>query len=184
MKDFRNLPQRPPQPLPEKPAEDRQLFIKRNLATTLDRIAEVKQAALDWLLSFDGGMSKKDFQLQMCKLSHDDSKAIQQFTDSNGKRTLKQVPRDKPPKLTESILSALARYKSVAIEGAAGKKAINAFLDTLPTGGVYILDVNELVLEYVDYQHRGKAGELIEQANRADILIIDGLEKPIGHRSD
>lgn len=179
MKDFRNLPPRPPQPLPAKPTEDRQLFIARNLANSLDRSAEVKQAVVEWLLSFQGAMSRKEFERQLPKLNYDDAKALLQLSNSKGKRTLQQLPREKPPKLEGTIISELVRYKLVAIEGAKGKKAIESFLADLPPGGVYILDVNELILEYVDYQHRGKAGDIIAAANRADILVIEGLEKPI-----
>lgn len=179
MKDFTELGRRPPQPLPAKSYSDKYIRSKRAWAASLDRSQQVKQAVEDWLLSFDGGMTKKDFQLQLCKLHSSDEVAIKQLTESAGKRTIRQAPRDKPPKLNMRVVEALGRYRMVAIEGKSGKAAIEKFINTLPSAGVYILDMNELILEYVDYQHRGKAGEIIEAANRADILIIEGLEKPI-----
>ncbi|MCM1322830.1 MAG: hypothetical protein NC218_01455 [Acetobacter sp.] len=180
MKDFTKLPPRPPAPLPTPEKTDKYIFSKKAWAKSITRSPAVQQAVEDWLLSFKGGMAKKDFESQLCKLHADDEKAIKQLSDSNGKRIIRQAPRDKPPKLQTDVITALATYKSVAIEANSGKKAIEAFLDSLQnTTGVYILDVNELILEYTDYQHRGKAGEIIEAANRADILVIEGLEKPI-----
>ncbi len=179
MKDFMDLGAKPPKPLPAKTFADKYIRTKRAWALSLDRAAPVKQALEDWLLSFNGGMTKKDFQAQLCKLHSDDAKAIKQLEESKGKRVIRQAPRDKPPKLEIKLITALAQYKMIAIEGKSGKNLIDNFLSTLSPAGVYILDVNELILEYVDYQHRGKAGEIIEAANRADVLIIEGLEKPI-----
>lgn len=180
MKDFTSLPARTPQPLPAPKTEDRQLFIKRNLANGAERSEQVREAILQWLLSFNGGMTKKEFTTQLCKLDSDDTKAIKQLQSSLNKRTIKPVPREKPPKIAlNEILPTLATRYSIAIEAQAGKKLIEKFLSTLPEAGVYILDVNELILEYTDYQHRGKAGEIIEAANRATVLVIEGLEKPI-----
>lgn len=178
MKDFTDLPSRPPAPL-AKPSEDRQFFIKRNLANTAERSPEVIAAIFDWLTSFPSGITKKEFTNQLCKLDKDDEKAIKQLQDSKNKRTIKPIPRQKPPKLEISVLKALGLYHFVAIEGQSGRKFIDKFLDTIPEGGVYILDVNELILEYTDYQHRGRAGEIIEAANHSSILVVEGLEKPI-----
>lgn len=179
MREFGDLPRRPTRSIETSLDNDRQVFIKRNLANGLDRSEAVRQAALQWLLSFPSGMSKKDFQLQMVKLSDDDKLAMEQFVNSTGKRTLKQVPRQKPPKLDTDIYTALAKYQSVILEMAEGKKEIDKFLKTVPKGGLYVLDVNELILEYTDYQHRGRAGEIIEAANRANILVVMGLQKSI-----
>ena len=179
MKDFTKLPKRQPIQTPPQPVVGNQIFIARSLASSVNRSPQIVQAIVDWLMSFQGAMSKQVFNKQMCKLSNDDDKALRQLQDSHGKRVLAQVPREKPPKLTIPIMQALAEYTMVAIEGNLGKRAITKFLDTLSPVGVYILNVNELILEYTDYQHRGRAGDIIEQANRADVLVIEGLEKPI-----
>lgn len=189
MKNFIDIASRPSAPpVSTEPAKkssprlaaqdnDKQIFIKRQLACTLERTSAVQTAVLDWLKSFASGMSKEQFMLQCSKLDVDDNKALQQLRLSTGGRLIRLLPS---PKLTAPIIDVLASYRAVAIEAAAGRKTIETFIDDLPTaGGVYILDVNELILEYVDYQHRGKAGEIIEQANRASILAIMGLEKPI-----
>ena len=158
---------------------DRQVFIKRNLANSIDRSVTVIQAVADWLLSFPTGITTVSFKAQVQRLDSDDTKAIQQLSLSKGKRTLSNPPREKPPKLKVEIVEALEVSNSVAIEAASGRKLIEEFLKDCPQIGTYVLDVNELVLEYVDYTHRGKAGDIIHEASRAELLIILGLEKPI-----
>ena len=179
MKDFFDLKKRE-QPTIQPVTQDKVYFIKRNLAIGVNRSEEVRQAILEWLLSFEGAILKKNFTNQLCRLELDDTVAIQQLKDSAGKRTIKLAPRQKPPKIDlKDIAYQLTVHKLVAIEGKSGLTLINKFRQTLPDLGLYVLDVNELILEYVDYQHRGRAGELIESANRADVLFIMGLETPI-----
>lgn len=181
MKKFTDIKStRPQNPQPAPVPQDRQLYIKRNLVDQLDYRADVKQAVLDWLLSFPGGITKKDFQLQLVKLDKDPEKAISQLQKSKGYRTIRQVEREKPPKLEIPIIDALAQDNLIAIEGARGKKAILDFLQDLPPSGVYILDIPELLLEYTDFHHKGASAQMIEQSNKASILVITGLEKPVG----
>lgn len=180
MRSIDDMPSRKHAEPVETPQYDpRQLAIKRNLAKGLDRSDAIKEAVYQWLVSMNGGMNKKTFSLQMVKLSNDDEIALKQLADSKGSRTLKQAPRKIPPKLDTDIYTALADYHSVAIEMYAGKKIIDKFINETPKGGLYVLDVNELILEYVDYQHRGRAGEIIEAATRASILVVTGLQKSI-----
>lgn len=181
MKKFTDIKStRPQNPQPAPVPQDRQLYIKRNLVDQLDYKPDVKQAVLDWLLSFPGGITKKDFQLQLVKLDKDPEKAISQLQKSKGYRSIRQVEREKPPKLEIPIIDALAQDNLIAIEGARGKKAILDFLQDLPPSGVYILDVPELLLEYTDFHHKGASAQMIEQSNKASILVITGLEKPVG----
>lgn len=180
-KDFSDLTRKSDrvQPVIQTTEEDRQIFIKRNLVKSLDRSEQVRAAVLEWLLSFNGGITTKAYKAQMVRLDQDDTKALQQLELSSKRRTLANPPRVKPPKLTTDIITALEQHNSIAIEASSGRKLIEKFMDSCPEVGTYILDMNELVLEYVDYSHRGKAGDIIHQSNRADILIILGLEKPI-----
>lgn len=181
MKKFTDIKSnRQPNPQPAPVPQDKQLYIKRNLVDQLDYETDVKQAVLDWLLSFPGGITKKDFQLQLVKLDKDPAKAISQLEKSKGYRTIRQVEREKPPKLEVPVLDALAQDNLIAIEGAKGKKAILDFLQEISSSGVYILDVPELLLEYTDFHHKGTSAQMIEKSNKASILVITGLEKPVG----
>ena len=180
MKDFTQLTRKAPVSLVSQQAkEEKEFFVKRSLARSINRDPDVQEAVLSWLTSFQGAMSKEQFNKQLCKLSVKNSEALTQLEKSKGRRVIQNVPREKPPKMPAPIIDLLAKYNSVAIEAAAGRKAIDDFLKTLPPSGIYILDVNELILEYTDYQHRGKAGEIIDAAHKASILVIEGLEKPI-----
>ena len=180
MNYFTQIEKKTPAPAQAETArQDKEFFVKRALARSINRDPEIQDAVLDWLISFQGAMGKEYFNKQLTKLSADNTQAIDQLAKSKGKRVLQNIPRIKPPKMPAPIITLLGKYQSVAIEAASGKKAITEFLSTLPSAGVYILDVNELILEYTDYQHRGKAGEIIEAANRASVLVIEGLEKPI-----
>ena len=181
MKKFTDIKSnRQPNPQPAPVPQDKQLYIKRNLVDQLDYKPDGKQAVLDWLLSFPGGITKKDFQLQLVKLNSDPEKAISQLEKSKGYRTIRQVEREKPPKLEVPVLDALAQDNLIAIEGAKGKKAILDFLQEISSSGVYILDVPELLLEYTDFHHKGTSAQMIEKSNKASILVITGLEKPVG----
>lgn len=182
MKKFTDIkPQhRSPSPEISPISQDKQIYIKRNLANQLDYCETVRKAVLDWLLSFPGGITKKDFQLQLVKLDKDPEKAISQLQRSKGYRSIRQVEREKPPKLEVPVIDALAQDNLIAIEGAKGRKAILDFLQDLPPSGVYILDVPELLLEYTDLHHKGASAQMIEQSNKASILVITGLEKPVG----
>lgn len=181
MKKFTDIKSnRQPNPQPAPVPQDKQLYIKRNLVDQLDYKPDVKQAVLDWLLSFPGGITKKDFQLQLVKLDKDPEKAISQLQKSKGYRTIRQVEREKPPKLEVPVIDALAQDNLIAIEGARGKKAILDFLQEISSSGVYILDVPELLLEYTDFHHKGTSAQMIEKSNKASILVITGLEKPVG----
>ena len=125
-------------------------------------------------------MLKKTFTNQLCRLEQDDTVALKQLSDSKGKRVIRLPPRQRPPKIAlRNIAFELTQHNFVIIEGQTGRDLINKFRSTLPDLGTYVLDMNELVLEYVDYQHRGRAGDIIESANRADVLFIMGLEKSI-----
>ena len=179
-KDFSDLKRPEPKPIEiTDQKSDRQVFIKRNMAKSIDRSTMVIQAIVDWLLSFPTGITTTAFKAQIQRLDSEDSKAIQQLSLSKGKRTLSNPPREKPPKLDKELIEALEELNLIAIEAASGRKLIEEFMKDCPQIGIYVLDVNELVLEYVDYTHRGKAGEIIHEANRAEILIVLGLEKPI-----
>lgn len=181
MKNFTDIKShRSPSPEISPVPTDKQIYIKRNLVNQLDYCETVRQAVLDWLLSFPGGITKKDFQLQLVKLDKDPEKAISQLQRSHGYRSIRQVEREKPPKLEIPVIDALAQDNLIAIEGAKGRKAILDFLQDLPPSGVYILDIPELLLEYTDFHHKGTSAQMIEQSNKASILVITGLEKPVG----
>lgn len=161
------------------PQLDKQGHIKRNQSRSVNRSPEVQSAVLEWLLSFDGGMTTKSFEAQIIRLDADDDKAMQQLQMSRGKRILSNPPRIKPPKLETDIIQALAQNSAIAIEAASGRKRIEKFISNCPEIGTYILDMNELASEYIDYSNRGKAGQIIHDSKRAEVLIILGLDRPI-----
>jgi hypothetical protein len=168
----------PEQPI-MKPQTDKQMFAKHGMIKSVGRSEAVRFAVLDWLLSFQGGITSKALEAQVIRLDADDNKAIQQLELSRGKRILANPPREKPPKLETEIIDALEKNNSVAVEASRGRKLIESFIKDCTQIGTYTLDINELALEYVDYNHKGRAGEIIHEASRAEVLIILGLEKPI-----
>lgn len=174
-----DLTRSPAPVVPIQTEANKQIFIKRNLAKSVNRDIAVVNAIADWLLSFEGGITSKAFKDQLVGLEKDDAKAIEQLKASAGKRRITKSLRQKPPKLTGEIVDELEKHNAIAIEAKAGRNKIEEFLDDCPEIGTYILDINELILEYVDYAHRGKAGDIIHNSTRADILVILGLEKPI-----
>lgn len=177
MKQFSELKPREMKATPVVQVQDKLYFAKQKMASTVDD-QEIREAVFMWLLSFQGGMTKVEFQNQLVKLDKNITTAQAQLKSSSGKRRIELPPRVKPPKITD-IAEALLEYQQIAIEAKAGYDAIEKFLCTLPEGGVYILDLNELILEYRDYQNRGNSAQIIEKAHKASVLIIEGLHKPV-----
>lgn len=163
-----------------KPAVDNSTFIKRNLMKSVDRSKEVRDAVEKWLFSFDGAMTKKVFEYQMKRLDFDDEVALAQLERAHGRRVIPLPPPPKLPKMEKSLIEHMVEDMYVAIRGRGYKKVIrDAVKELKQFGTVYVLSVEELIVEFKSYNEKGASPHMIEQAIDADFLIIVDLEMPI-----
>lgn len=164
----------------QKPAVDNADFVKRNLMKSVDRSKEVRDAVERWLYSFDGAITKKVFDHQMKRLDFDDEKALAQLERAVGRRVIPLPPPPKPPKMEKSLLEHMVDDTYVAITGKNHKRVIREAVKELKQfGTVYVLSVEELIVEFKSYDEKGASPHMIEQAIDADFLIIVDLEMPI-----
>lgn len=164
----------------EKPVVNSDAFIKSNLLKGVTRTGDVYNALRDWLFSFEGGMTRKAFDQQVKRLDWDDAKALEQLKRALGKRVIPLPPPPKMPKLEKSLVEQMVDDKYVAVFGRKFKEQIHDAVKVLKDcGSVYVLEVEHLLVEFVDYEHRGKSVEMIQNALDADFLIIVNLEMPI-----
>lgn len=163
---------------------DKYALQKQKLIFNVTREQEVCDALLRWLMSFQGGMSKEAFTSQVSKLSFQTSEALQQIEKSVGKRSIAKIKEVQAP-LPEvgDVIQMLADgVLFIAVSGT--ERALHAFIrNTYQTlkrlGRTYVLDLNDLRLEWVDKFQKGKSPQMIQSAKDAEFLLIVGFETPI-----
>jgi len=164
----------------EKPAVDSSSFVKRNLMKSVDRTKEVRDAVERWLYSFDGAITKKMFAHQMKRLDFDDEKALAQLERAEGRRVIPLPPPPKPPKMKKTLLEHMVDDIYVAITRKNHKRVIReAGKELKQFGTLYVLSVEELIVEFKSFGEKGASPHMIEQAIESDFLIIVDLEMPI-----
>lgn len=181
MKGFEDIECNPAQ---EAEKIDKYAFQKQRLLFNLTRSEEVCSSVQKWLFSFQGGMSKETFIQQISKLDFDDTKALEQLEKSMGKRSIvkKRVVSAPLPVASDAInhLSKGELFIAVAGKEEALHRYIRNTYQTLKTCGVtYVLDLNDLRLEWVDKYQKGKSPEMLQKSKEAEFLIVVGLETPL-----
>ena len=165
---------------PERVQIDKSYFIKRNMAKAVNRDPKVCEAIEKWLLSFEGGISKIAFTAQMKRLDYDDAKALEQLERAIGRRIIPLPPPPKMPPLPTTLVEQMVKDTFVAVTGKKFKPAIKEAIDFLkPCGTVYVLSVEDFIVEFKGYEDKGKAPKMIEKAIEADVLVVVGLERAI-----
>lgn len=164
----------------ERPEVDSGDFVKRNLMKSVDRSDKVRTAVEKWLFSFGGGITRKAFDQQLKRLDWDDEIALSQLAKADGRRVIPLPPLPKKPKLDKPLLEKMLDEQYVAVYGRKFKPAIKEVVKQLrECGKTYVLQVEELLMQFVDYEHRGTSPQMLEQAVEADFLVIVDLEMPI-----
>lgn len=164
----------------EKPVVDNSAFIKQNLMKSVDRSQVVREAVEKWLFSFDGAMTRDRFEGQMRRLDFDDEKALLQLQKAVGRRTIPLPPAPRPPKMEKGIVETMVEDTYVAVSGRRHKKLIKEAVQELKKfGDVYVLSIEELIVEFKSFNEKGKGPQMIEKAIETDFLIIVDLEMPI-----
>lgn len=163
-----------------KPEVNSSVFIKRNLMKSVDRSKPVRQAVEKWLYSFDGAMSATAFARQIKRLDFDDEKALAQLEKAIGRRVIPLTVHPKLPKMTSTLLQHIVEDTYVAISKKNHKKVIRDIVKELKQFGVvYVLSIEELIVEFKDYNDRGNSPHMIKSAIDADFLVIVDLEIPM-----
>lgn len=163
---------------------DKYYHQKQKLLFNVTRSKEVCDALSAWLMSFEGGMSKEVFTSQVARLSMEDEVALAQIRNSLRKRSIAKV-RTALPKLPEigNVLDLLAQ--NVLFIAVSGKElALHNFIrNTYRTlkslGSTYVLDLNDLKLEWLDKFQKGKSTEMLRRAKEAEFLMMVGFETPL-----
>ena len=165
---------------PERPVVDNAAFIKRNLMKSVDRNPEVYKAVEDWLFSFVGGISKVSFQAQLKRLDWNDEVALSQLEKAKGRRVIPLPPPPKMPALPKPLVEQMLEDTYVAVYGRKFKPAIKEVVAQLKEcGNVFVLQMEDLILQFKDYYNKGKSPQMIEQAIECDFLVIVDLEMTI-----
>ena len=165
---------------PEKVVVDNTEYIKRNLMKSVDRSKEVYLAVEEWLYSFEGALTKSAFQHQMKRLDFNDSVALSQLQKAKGRRVIPLPVAPKNPSLTRSAMEQMVLDTYIALTGRKFRQCIKSTIKELKEcGDVYVLEVEELILQFKDYEHKGSSPEMIDKAIECDFLVIVDLEMPI-----
>lgn len=177
MRNFEDAPIKKQEPVR---VFDESQFIKDNLMKSVDRSELVRKAVRTWLLSFEGGMTRKAFDQQLKRLDWNDDIALSQLARAEGRRVIPLPPPPKKPALDKPLLEKMLDETYVAVYGRKFKPAIKEVVKQLrECGKTYVLQVEELLMQFIDYEHRGTSPQMIEQAVEADFLVIVDLEMPI-----
>ena len=164
----------------EPPVVDNSAFVKRNLMKSVDRSPAVYKAVEDWLYSFIGGMSKIAFAAQIKRLDWDDEKALAQLEKAKGRRVIPLPPPPKKPALPKPLVEQMINDTFVAVTGRKFRPAIKEVIQQLKEcGDVYVLPVEELILQFKGYEDKGKSPQMIDRAIECDFLVIVDLEMTI-----
>ncbi len=164
----------------KKPVVDKSAFIKQNLMKSVDRSKVVREAVEKWLFSFDGAITRDRFDGQMRRLDFDDEKALLQLQKAEGRRTIPLPPAPRPPVMEKSIVETMVEDTYVAVSGRRHKKLIKEAVQELKKfGDVYVLSIEELIVEFKSFNEKGKGPQMIQEAIETDFLIIVDLEIPI-----
>lgn len=159
---------------------DNSEFIKRNLMKSVDRSSQVYSMVERWLYSFKGGMTKDAFLGQLRRLDWNDDIAIGQLEKAIGRRTIPLPPPPKKPVLDMPVVEKIIEEPYVAISGKKFKSVIKqAVSDLKQCGTVYVLQVEELILQFKSYDDKGSSPHMIDRAIECDFLIVVDLEMPI-----
>lgn len=165
---------------PKSPTVVKDRFIKQNLLKSTTRTGEVYKLIEKWLYSWEGGMTKKVFAHQMKRLDWDDDIATSQLQRAIGKRVIPLPPPPKKPPLTKSLMEQMVEDTYVAVYGRKFRGVIKEAVKQLKEcGEVYILEMEELILEFKGYEDKGKSPYMIDKAIGCDFLVVVDLEKPI-----
>ena len=165
-----------PQPI----VVDNSAFVKRNLMKSVERTAEVCKAVEAWLYSWQGGISKQAFNAQLKRLDFNDSVALLQLQKAQGRRVIPLPPPPEMPILTKPLVEQMLEDKYVAVYGPKFKPAIKDVVQQLKDcGEVFVLSVEELILQFKTYADKGRSPQMIDKAIEADFLVIVDLEMPI-----
>lgn len=176
MKEFSDIDMTPREELPPDPYAP----IKIRMVQGLARSERIRKLVEDWITSFRGGITKAAYEGQMKRLDYDDNIAETQLLKAKGKRIIPLPPPPEKPRLTKSLLEQMVEDKYVAVYGRGFKSAIKEVIKQLrECGTVYVLEVERLCLEFVNYDNKGKSPQMLMDAIEADFLVIVDLEMPI-----
>ena len=163
---------------------DKYRYQKQRLLFNLTRSEEVCHSIEKWLMSFEGGMSKETFIQQVSRLDFDDTIALSQLEKSMGKRAIskKRASMPKLPLAKDAVSLLADGTLFIAVSGT--EKALHSYIRESyqvlkGLGRTYVLDLNDMKLEWVDKFQKGKSPEMIQKAKDADFLLIVGFETPL-----
>lgn len=164
----------------EPPVVDSSVYIKQNLMKSVDRNNSVRQAVERWLFSFEGGITKAMFEQQMKRLDRDDEKALSQLDKAIGRRTIPLAPPPKNPPLPQPLYIQMVEDTYVAVHGRKFKSQIKeAVTELSQCGDVYVLSMEELIVQFKGYSDKGRSPQMIQKAIDCDFLIVVDLEMPL-----
>lgn len=165
----------------EAPVYDKYALQKQRLLFNVTRSQQVCDALGAWLSSFQGGMSKQVFMSQLARLDFDDSIALEQLKKSQGRRTIHKNKTNLPK--VPDIIQLLGKDKVfIAVTGNDSqiKGFVRSTYQTLKNyGNTVVLDLNELVVKWLDLFQSDEVRRICRQAQEAEFLIILGFEKPV-----
>lgn len=155
-------------------------YIKENLMKSVDRDEQTRELIRSWLFSFEGALTRKMFDQQMRRLDHNAEVAAQQLAKAKGRRTIPLPPPEKKPALTQPLIAQMVDDMYVAVCGRKYRTAIrDAVRELKGLGDVYVLQVEELILQFKSYDDKGTAPQMIDKAIECDFLVVVDLEMPI-----
>lgn len=163
---------------------DKYVYQKQRLLFNITRSKKVCAAIEQWLMAFEGGISKEAFIKEVSKLDYNDEEAISQIEKSLGRRSIskKRVTMPNLPIARDAVMLLAEGTLFIAVAGA--ERALHAYIkSTYQTlkglGRTYVLDMNDMKLEWVDKFQKGRSTEMIKKAKDAEFLIVVGLETPL-----
>lgn len=166
------------------PRFDKYELQKQRLLFNLTRSKIICDSVSLWLSSFEGGMSKETFLGQIAKLDSDDELALKQIELSMGKRTIAKKRTAKPPLPKAGDIIQMLASEKLFIAVAGREEPLQGYIrktyQTLKSlGRTYVLDLNDMRLEWVDKFQKGKSVEMLQKAKDSEFLIVVGLETPL-----